>query len=321
MAVIDFPRRAAGIPGDLRQLSRDWLDHKRARSAAANTLAAYAADLELLAEFLARRDITLVQHVSEYLLDQWLDQGVLHMGWSPRTAARRLSTVRNLLAWCMRAGLIGHNPAAEMRVRFRAGQKIAPEMHLLFKVVSNIGTRAPVDLRDRAILMLLLDGALRAGEVATLDLADPAGGSRYCVHLHSCRVSVRPKGGSDDTHEVVGIEPQTVESVRAWLKARPKLAGEGERALFVNKRGQRLSRQSIYVVVRSRGAAVGLPKLHPHLFRHRRIGEVAEKLGLSAANALARHAHASTTANIYGHHAAEVQRQAIRNHAPLGEVG
>ena len=83
MAVIDFPRRAAGIPGDLRQLSRDWLDHKRARSAAANTLAAYAADLELLAEFLARRDITLVQHVSEYLLDQWLDQACCTWAGAP----------------------------------------------------------------------------------------------------------------------------------------------------------------------------------------------------------------------------------------------
>ena len=101
---------------------------------------------------------------------------------------------------------------------------------------------------------------------------------------------------------------------------RDTLAKPGEPAFFVNTRGQRLHRSSIYQMVRDRGAAAGVQGLHPHLFRHRRIGDVVERLGLDIGSALARHKHKATTANVYGAHAAEVQRAAIRTLAPLGEV-
>ena len=81
-----------------------------------------------------------------------------------------------------------------------------------------------------------------------------------------------------------------------------------------------MSRQLVYRMVRRRGAAAGLPNLHPHLFRHRRVGDVVERLGLDMGSALARHRHTSTTANVYGAHAAEVQRAAIRTMAPLGDI-
>lgn len=324
MSITPFPRRAQPIPGDLATLQTEWLDHRRARGASHNTLLAYGADLNHLRGYLQQLDITLVQLVSELMINRWLDDGVLHLGWSRRTASRKASSVRGFFAWVESAGYIRHNPSAELHIKFRPRRVIAPEMAQLMPVIEAIGTTQPVDVRDRAMLMLLLDAALRAGEVAGLDVPDrPRANARtplYTVQVDSLRVHVRPKGDSDGSVETVGLEPQTVTAVRAWLQARPKLAQEGEHALFVNSRGQRVSRHLLYTIVRRRGAAVGMPELHPHLFRHRRVGDVVEKLGLDVGSALARHACKATTVNVYGAHAAEVQRQAVRTGAALPEL-
>ena len=324
MSITPFPRRAQMVPGDLATLQTEWLDHRRARGASANTLSAYGADVTHFRAYLAQFDITLVQLASEQHINRWLDDGVLHLGWGRRTAARKASSVRTFFNWVEAMGHIRHNPSSEVRVKFRPRRVIAPEMDVLVPVIEAIGTAAAVDLRDRAMLMLLLDAALRAGEVVGLDTPNrPRASFRtpfYTVEVGKQRVHVRPKGDSDGGVETVGIEPQTVSAVRAWLQVRPKLAKDGEHALFVNGRGQRVSRHLLYTIVRKRGAAVGIPELHPHLFRHRRVGDVVEKLGLDVGSAMARHSCKATTVNVYGAHAAEVQRHAVRTQASLPEV-
>ena len=309
------------IPGDIRQLVEDFLLHKQARGAARNTLLAYRADLSLMAEFMSRHGITLVQLVSERLLDQWVDDGVVHLKWARRSAARRVSSVRAFLSWAQGRRYVEHNAAERVRVRFRACPVIAPEMVSLRHVVGRIGTRDPFDLRDRAVLLLMLDCALRASEVATLDLREHVG-AVYFVDVVGRRVYVRPKGLADDERgfDVVGMEDQTADAVRAWLKVRKVVAPAGEPALFVNRKGQRASRHLLYCMVNQRRAQAGIVGLNPHKLRHRRVAAVVETLGVKMGQAQARHRHASTTVNVYGAHAGEVVRNAIRQAVPVGEV-
>ncbi|HSX64130.1 MAG TPA: tyrosine-type recombinase/integrase [Pseudoxanthomonas sp.] len=321
MNIVPFRRPNDGIPGDIATLVAEYLDHRRARGAAHNTLLAYAADLRHLQAFAVRHDISLVQLIGERLLNRWLDAGLLHLHWSRRTAARKLESVRSFMSWCKAETYLQHDPAKDIRIRFRAKRVIAPELDPLKAVVAAIGTRHAVDLRDRAMLMLLLDAALRASEVVLLDVPTAtAPNPVHGVDAHAKRVYVRPKGGEEGEADVVGIEPQTVDAIKAWLDYRDGAARPGEAALFVNHHGKRLSRQGLYTVVKQRGAAAGLPSLHPHMFRHRRIGDIVEKLGLDVGSAQARHKHKSTTANVYGAHAAEVQRHAVRTMAPLGDI-
>jgi site-specific recombinase XerC len=320
--ILPFPGRpaAAHVPADLTTLREDWLAHLRARGAADNTLAAYRRDLDTLIAHAALQDVSLVQLVSERMLSRWLDGGILHLGWGRRTACRRATAVRNFLAWCRAEGYIAHDPATTLRIKFRPRRVVAPELDPLRGMIAAIGTRRPFDLRDRAALLLMLDGALRAGEVAALDVVGQGAAPTYFVDLRCLRVHVPPKGSAAGDVETVGLERQTCDTIAAWLRIRANVARPGERALFVNQHGKRLSRQSLYTVVRQRGAAAGLPDLHPHKLRHRRIGDVVERLGLKTGAALARHRNPATTANIYGAHADEVQRNAIRELAPLGRI-
>ena len=306
------------IPGDIPTLIEQSLTLRRLRGLADNTIKAYRADLLMLAAYLQRFDITLVQLVSERMVNNWIDDGLLHHQWSTRTAARRLAAVNSFFLWCGERGLIKHQPAARIRIRFRPRQVIAPELDDLKAVIDAIGTTEPVDIRDRAILLLMLDCALRVSEVSGLD-AGQGRGVYYAVNEDASRVYVRPKGGEVGDREVVGMEPITVAAVKAWRHVRPAMARDTEVALFVHANGRRISRMTLFHVVRDRGRAAGVEGLHPHLFRHRRLGGVIESAGLDAGSALARHKHKSTTVNVYGAHAAEVQRQAIRMQAPLGE--
>lgn len=305
------------IPGDILTLIDQFLIKRRLRGLADNTVKAYRADLLMLASHLRRFDISLVQLVSERLINDWIDDGLAHLDWSRRTAARRLAAVNAFFAWCEQGGYIKHQPGARVRISFRPRQVIAPELDDLKSVITGIGTSAPMDIRDRAILMLLLDAALRASELTQLDNA-PRSRTGYTVLEEASRVYARPKGGEEGDFEVIGIEPATVSAVQAWREVRPLLAKPDEPALFVNAHGTRLSRQTVYHLVIQRGNAAGVRRLHPHLFRHRRLGDITERAGLDAASAHARHKHKSTTINVYGAHAAEVQRAAIRTLAPLG---
>lgn len=321
MNVIPFRRPNDGVPGDVATLIPQYLAHRKARGAALNTLIAYGADLRHLQAFAARHDITLVQLIGDRLINRWLDAGLIHLHWSRRTAGRKLESVRSFVAWCMGEQYLQHDPTKDIRIRFRTKRVVAPELEPLKAVVAAIGTKHAVDLRDRAMLMLLLDAALRASEVVLLDVLGLGGTSPvHYADLHTQRVYVRPKGGDEGEADVVGMEPQTVEAIKDWLRFRDGAARPGETALFVNHHGRRLSRQGLYTVVKARGAAAGLPKLHPHMFRHRRIGDIVEKLGLDVGSAQARHKHKSTTVNVYGAHAAEVQRHAVRTMAPLGDI-
>ena len=129
-------------------------------------------------------------------------------------------------------------------------------------------------------------------------------------------VHVPAKGGGDET---VCNGDTTAARVRDWLAARPDSA---DGALFVSLRRARFTRQALYFLVKRRGAAAGIVA-HPHLLRHRRVGDVVERMGLDVGRGFARHSHTSTTANVYGGHAVQVIHQRIREAGdPLaGRVG
>lgn len=70
-----------------------------------------------------------------------------------------------------------------------------------------------------------------------------------------------------------------------------------------------------------RGEAAGLQRMHIHLLRHRRIGDITERLGLKVAQGIAGHSNPATTAAVYGAHARNVVHRAVREGADLDQLG
>lgn len=134
----------------------------------------------------------------------------------------------------------------------------------------------PMDLRNRAILRLLFDLALRREEVSRLDLAD--------LDVSGNRIAVLGKGRAGKQWLSFGdgpTESPTLAALRAWVTAR----GPGSGAMFYNfdptgKGPRRLTGNGIYRIIASIGEAAGYPKIEhkirPHSFRHASITAILD---------------------------------------------
>lgn len=288
------------------------IERLRSRGYAANTLLAYSTDLRQFDAYLHDRgDGTLVALLTNRHVSGWLD-AMSAAGISRRSQARKLAALRRFIAHARAEGWIGHDPTQGEDVRWRARRVIAPEMDVLRGFVDSITGNSVVDVRDRAMLRLALDAALRISDARTLDIAGV--GSESHVDLSRRLVHVVGKGNQLWT---VGINDRTAAQLEAWLQRRHELAAPGEHALFVSERGRRYSRVGLDAVLRRRAAAAGLDDMHWHLLRHRRIEDVYSRVGPAAAQEHARHLHRATTENVYGRHADTVTRSMIRTHADL----
>jgi site-specific recombinase XerD len=113
--------------------------------------------------------------------------------------------------------------------------------------------------RDRAIVVMLLYTGLRLAELVALDLDD--------VRVSARKGLVIVRSGKGDAYREVPLNALVRQVLEEWLEQRARLAGEGERALFVGRGGRRLSKRSVDDVVRGLGKDAGV-KLSAHVLRH-----------------------------------------------------
>ncbi len=179
-------------------------------------------------------------------------------GYARSTIARRLAAVRSWCRFLARQGVLTSNPAAGLRgprqekklPRFFSREEMA-------RLLLTPPADSPLGLRDRAILEVLYSAGLRVSELVGLNLAD--------VDLPEGLATVRGKGRRE---RLALLGPQAVEAVEAWLPGRQALAGS-EQALFLNKRGTRLSTRSVARLLEKYLKLAGLdPQASPHTLRH-----------------------------------------------------
>lgn len=297
-------------PMTVEQGVAHYLAHIAARGLSANTVRAYGSDLVHYVRFVARLghgELVAVQSartVSRFLDDQSAQ------GMSLRTQARRLSAVRGFFVHARREGWTGFDPTADEHVKFRKPRVVAPELDALHATIDQIPRTGTLNLRDRAILRLMLDSGLRISALTDLDL--PGCGSQAEVDLKRRLVHYVGKGG--DTRSKP-FNDTTLRVLEEWLAVRGDLAAPGCVALFVSGRGVRPCRQTVHNIIVGRGKAAGL-RLHAHLIRHRRGAHVIETCGDKVAQQFLDHASLATTSD-YGSHADNVTAGLLRQRADI----
>jgi len=266
----------------------EWL--RVEKRASAHTLAAYRRDLEAAAGWLREQGIAA-----------WHDFNARHArahaaachrdGLSGRSIQRRLSALRSFYAWLQRVGQVASNPVSGVRAP-RAPRKLpdAPSVDALAALLDQTSDD-PLVLRDLAMIELFYSSGLRLAELASLNLDDLAGGESL--------LRVVGKGAKT---RLVPVGRKAREALERWLVARAGLATDGEKALFVSRRGGRLSHRAIQQRVAATAARLGLDgHLHPHQLRHSFATHLLESSGdLRAVQELLGHADIGTT-QIYTH--------------------
>lgn len=247
---------------------------------------AYRASVEAFAAWLAPADIALDAAERADVRQFLVEAG---RGREATTQARHLAALRTLYRWRVRSGVLAVDPTEGVRppkARKRLPH-VAAERALTDALDAAGAATAP---RDVALLELLYGAGLRVGEASGLDLAD--------VDLRAGLVHVRDgKGGKP---RIVPMGAGAVRAVRAWLAERP--AAETP-ALFLNRRGGRLSDRSMRRIVDAFGTTSGLPGLHPHALRHScathmldggaDLRGIQEQLGHRSLSTTQRYAHVS----------------------------
>jgi integrase/recombinase XerD len=249
------------------------------RGLTANTVAAYQNDLRQFQEFLAEHPPAAALAAPERanghsahpehpfaVSRATIEEFVLRLrerGYAPATVARKIAALKSLFHYLHQQGLVGDDPTRSIEVP-KVGKPVpraisVSEVQRLLNYGRDCTT--PEALRDRAMLELLYATGMRVTELVSLDLADLdlAAGRVRCVG-RARRVRVLP------------ISATAREALQVYLDrgrsalARPAVSGD---ALFLNHRGQRLTRQGFWLIIKARASAAGITtSITPHTLRH-----------------------------------------------------
>jgi integrase/recombinase XerD len=270
--------------------SRRFLEYlERERGCSENTILAYQADLNQFRQVILtglNRSITpetlTGDHLRSYV--KWLNT----QGYQSSTISRKIASVRSFLAY-----LNSHEKLRVLRLLEQIPSPSNPrrkprvlskkELNLLLKAPLKIDT--PRAKRDHAILSLLYTTGLRAAEVIDLDM-DNVNVEQGVLSAFGNRSRAIPLGPASGP-------------IRRYIKnGRPHLVRNPQvQAFFLNQRGQRLSRQGLWLVVKRWSAKAGLSDdISPHTLRHTLVRDllmqgksrqdVQKLLGLSSPSAI-----------------------------------
>ena len=271
------------------------------KGASPNTVAAYSNDLTQLVEHVTSdgRDghrISGWGQVDQRFLSDYVVK--LHeRGYSATTVARKIASVKSFFRFLMDEGEVTQDPKEHLSSP-RVGRTLpkpisVEEVERLLQ--EPLKSRTPDGMRDAAMLELLYASGLRVSELVSLNLRD--------VNLDEQYVRCLGKGSKE---RIVPLHRKAVASVRTYVQeAWPKLRRpqrEGETALFVNRRGQRLTRQGFWLILKGHARQAGITNpITPHTLRHSFATHLlAGGASLRNVQELLGHASISTT-QVYTH--------------------
>ncbi len=264
-----------------------------------NTIEAYHNDLNQLVAFAGleanKRSVMPSwnnfrrEDILSYLLD------LKERNYAVTTVARKIAAVKSFFAFLIAEGNIINNPMENITSP-KVGKSL-PDAISISQVRQLIDqptkSSTPEAQRDRAMLELLYASGMRVSELVSLNLndIDIRGGSVRCF-------------GKGNKERLVPIYQQAAKAVQEYItQVRPHLVHSNvEQALFVNLRGDRLTRQGLWQILKAYAKSAGLSKqVTPHTLRHSFATHMLSGgADLRSVQELLGHANISTT-QIYTH--------------------
>ncbi|MGE5597492.1 MAG: tyrosine recombinase, partial [Hyphomicrobiales bacterium] len=180
------------------------------------------------------------------------------------TIARKIAAVKSFFGYLAAEGVVDQDPTEQLKspqVGKQLPRALTPrEVDELLEQPARRNT--PEARRDKAMLELLYATGLRVTELVSLDVAD--------VSLESDPVTVRCVG-KGERERILPLHQRPVDELRQYIfHVRPRLVrNRREAALFVNRRGERLTRQGFWLILKNYAKEANLDKaITPHTLRH-----------------------------------------------------
>lgn len=273
-----------------------------------NTLVAYRNDLSQFIETLETRTPPPESwaEVNREIITGYLSQ-LKERGYASSTVARKVAALKSFFHFLMSQGFITEDPTTRLdspKIKKRLPRTLSGEdvERLLVAPLKEAGSKAQ---RDAALLELLYATGMRVTELVTLKLED--------IDLAAGVVRVQRGRASKD--RIIPIRERAISALRNYIEqGRASLCKPGDEttALFLNHRGQQLTRQGTWLIIKEYAQAAGIQvAVTPHVLRHSFAAHMLEsqKASLTDIQRYLGHANISTT-QVYAHITSGQKRRA-----------
>ncbi|HMJ26848.1 MAG TPA: site-specific tyrosine recombinase XerD [Pyrinomonadaceae bacterium] len=272
-----------------RDLVREFLSYIQVeKGLSTNTLQSYARDIAKLQAW-AEKNHKQIEKLERTDLREWI-AGMSRKGQAPATVSRAVSAARGFFRFLMLDGHIKRHPAEDIHTpqnNSRLPQFLSEEEMERLLFAPDIKT--DIGVRDRAMLEILYAAGLRVSEMCSLQTSD--------IDIDSALLTCHGKGSKQRR---VPIGKSAVHWLQRYLGVRKQMGNEAKPELFLH-RGKKITRQTVWSVLKTYAAQAGVPDISPHTLRHS-FGTHLMQHGADSRSvqALLGHADISTT-EIYTH--------------------
>ncbi len=276
----------------------------------ANTIEAYARDIDHYLDFLQREKVDDISRTDTALLLKYMIE-MRRQGLSRRTRARHISALRGFFRFVVEQGAMGDDPTRKVILPKKILQLpvvISPQQ--IRRLLAQPNPQTPRGQRDRAMLELLYAAGLRVSELVAIPIQN--------LNLEAGFVRVMGKGSKE---RLVPIGRYAQDALTLYLaQARAMLLkGRLSRFLFVARAGRPMTRQGFWKLLKKYAREAGIDtRITPHSLRHSFASHLLEGgADLRSVQMMLGHADISTT-QIYTHVARKQLLEVHRKFHPRG---
>ncbi len=232
------------------------------KSLSDNSIQAYLRDIEKLTQFLKIKKLDLkideieYSHLKDFI--SWINK----LGLSARSQARIISGIKGFYKYLLLEDIVNKNPT-ELLESPKIGRKLPDVLSVeeINQIIAAIDLSKEGGERNKAMLETLYGCGLRVSELIGLQISN--------IYFEEGFIRIVGKG---DKERLVPIGETALKHIKIYLeeiRVHQKIAPGNEDILFLNRRGAKLSRVMVFMIIRDLVEKCGIKKnISPHTFRH-----------------------------------------------------
>lgn len=285
-----------------------WLQLEKSLSP--NSIEAYLRDIDKLTQYLqSSGDLKTPESITLQDLQAFL-RWIAALDLNPASQARILSGIRSFYKYCFIEQIVRQDPTTLLESpKLKRTLPDVLSFDEIEAIIAQIDHSKPEGDRNRAILETMYSCGLRVSEVVNLRIS--------CLYLDVGYIRVTGKG---DKERLIPIGSDAIKNIRIYrqgTRTHMAIKPGNEDILFLNRRGSRLSRVMIFLLLKNLAAQAGIDKnISPHTFRHSFATHLVEGgADLRAVQEMLGH-ESITTTEIYTHLDREFLRETLHRYHP-----
>jgi len=280
------------------------------RSLSENSVDAYLGDVEKLTSFLLANEIKKTPSEIELGDLQKFIKWVAELGVTPTSQSRIISGIRTFYKYCLLEDITKVDPTTLLEApKLKRALPDVLSFDEIESIISQIDLSTAEGTRNKAILETLYSCGLRVSEIVNLKLSQ--------LFLDVGFVRVFGKGNKERLVPIGSSAIKYIGIYRSTVRSHQTIQPGEEDILFLNRRGKRLSRVMVFLIIKDLVNKAGITKnISPHTFRHSFATHLVEGgADLRAVQEMLGH-ESITTTEIYAHLDREFLRKTLEQFHP-----